>query len=101
MPVALALALIVIVAIVSPGSFRETKGCFGDIGFAIVLICGWFPIAFLAGPLGVISIVSGVRVLKKPAAKGRTLVLVAIGLGILEVAASIYVLGLFLREAMN
>ncbi|MBL7153879.1 MAG: hypothetical protein ISS79_09185 [Phycisphaerae bacterium] len=98
-PIALAVVLIVLVGLIIPEAFRGS--CFGFLGaFAVFQFVG-FPTVLAMGPMGVISVVSGMHALKKGARKGRKLVVIGIVLGILEIAAVTVILGLFLRERMN
>ena len=97
-PVVLIGGLIGFVAFVSPDTFRPGGDCFGGLGGALILLCGGFPIALLTGTLGITSIVSGIDALKEPAAKGRKLVVVAIILGILEIAIFTVVFGITVRS---
>ncbi|MHC4740991.1 MAG: hypothetical protein ACYS8Z_03715 [Planctomycetota bacterium] len=77
----------------------STSGC-SPLVFSKQFV-GFFLVFLVTGPLGLISIFSGKSALKKPAAKGRALVEVAIGLGVLEVTVVIAVVGYVLLALMR
>jgi len=69
-----------------PRMFRLEGGCF--LGTLDLIPCCFAPlIAIVMVPMGIYSILLGVDALRDPEARGKTLVAVAIFLGILDILA--------------
>jgi uncharacterized membrane protein HdeD (DUF308 family) len=82
-------------------AFPVESNCFGlpnDIVKFLIPCCTAPLIALLMVPMGIYSVISGVAEIRVPEAKGKTLVVVAIVLGILDiVAGSGFLFYLFLQ----
>ncbi|MHC4535995.1 MAG: hypothetical protein ACYS6K_18755 [Planctomycetota bacterium] len=78
--------LIWLVTFAFPGIFRLEGGCF--LGTWDLFPCCIVPlIALVMMPMGIYSVISGMAEIRVFEAKGKTLVVVAIVLGILDIAA--------------
>ena len=79
-----------------PGIFQLEGGCF--LGTWDMFPCCIVPlIALVAVPMGIYSVISGMAEIRVPQARGKTLVVLAIVLGILDIAAGAgFLLYLFL-----
>ncbi len=75
-----------LVAFALPGIFRLEGGCF--IGTLNLIPCCIVPlIALVMVPMGIYSVISGMAEIRVPDVRGKTLVVVAIVLGILDIVA--------------
>lgn len=70
----------------SPRIFRLEGGCF--LGTWNLIPCCFLPlIALVMVPMGIYSVLSGIDAIREPESRGKTLVVVAIVLGILDIVA--------------
>ena len=87
-PIGVAAGLVWLVHGASPSILRPGNwGCFGAFVYAPFLLFVGFLIAVITIPTGIYSVLSGVDSIREPEAKGKTLVAVAIVLGILDIVA--------------
>jgi hypothetical protein len=85
-PIGTAVALIGLIDLADPHILRPGNwGDFGGFLYGPVLLCVGLLIALVTIPLGTYSVLSGSAAIREPEARGKTLVVFAIILGILEI----------------
>lgn len=88
LPIGTAVFLLSLIDLADPHILRPGNwGDFGGLLYGPALPCVGFLVALVTIPLGTYSVLSGISAIREPDARGKTLVVFAIVLGIVDIVA--------------